>query len=225
MKRHQFDAASADFDRAIELQLKRGAPTDALGRRILADALLQRAILVREMTERAKDEPAIRRAIEDVGRALDLECTYTLAYFIRAELLERLMDFAGAERDRAEGFRREATDEDSWNTRGYARIRFIEGWRARLRDAAPADLLSRAVAAAFGEAQFQQALAEFRQAEKLNPRSFHALENQVHVLSEDLGQTDRPCCTAAAERCWPGSAAARRRLRTHSFACRDRMMP
>jgi tetratricopeptide (TPR) repeat protein len=191
MKRHQFDEALADFDKAIELQRKQGPPTDALGRRVLADALLQRAILVRERTELIPDEPALRQAIEDVGRALELECTYTLPYYIRAELRERLKDFAGGQRDREEGFGREATDEDSWNTRGYARVRYLEGWQARLRGEGPAGLLFQAVEQAFEQAQFQQALTEFRQAERLNPRSFHALENQVHVLSEDLGQTDQ----------------------------------
>jgi serine/threonine protein kinase/tetratricopeptide (TPR) repeat protein len=96
-------------------------------------------------------------AIADFTKALDLGAPWTRVYFLRARAKELAGDRRGAEQDRAEGFRREPTDEQSWIARGVAR-----------EDRDP-----------------QRALADYRKALELNPRSFGALQNIARVLSDD----------------------------------------
>src|SRR5262249_54898615 len=98
---------------------------------------------------------------QDVTRALEMEPAAAELYFVRAEIREHNGDRAGAERDRAEGLRREPSDVNGWIDRGYARLG---------RDP-------------------KGALADFEKALELNPRSGQALQNKAHVLSEHLGRT------------------------------------
>jgi tetratricopeptide (TPR) repeat protein len=94
-------------------------------------------------------------AADDLTRALELGAAPTHVYFLRAAVRERAGDRIGAQQDRAEGLRREPTDEMGWLTRGYARM-------GNPRDA----------------------LDDFDQALKLNARSLAALQNKAHLLSK-----------------------------------------
>jgi tetratricopeptide (TPR) repeat protein len=80
---------------------------------------------------------------------------------MRARVRQMAGDRAGAEKDFADGIRRQPTDEKSWIARGIARL--------------PRDLAG--------------ALADFEKAGQLNPRSLAALQNQAHVLCE-MGRND-----------------------------------
>jgi tetratricopeptide (TPR) repeat protein len=101
-------------------------------------------------------------AIADLTRALERTDAPTRYYFLRARARARAGDADGARRDREEGLRRRPTDEAGW----------VEYGLARLADDPAA------------------ALDDFRQAERLNPRSFPALQNQAYVLAEKLGRTE-----------------------------------
>jgi tetratricopeptide (TPR) repeat protein len=103
---------------------------------------------------------AFAAAADDVTAALDRGAADTRLFLLRAQLRRQAGDAAGAAADRAEGLRREPADEKSWLARGVA----------RLADDA------------------EGALADFRRAEQVNPRSASALKNQAHVLSERLGR-------------------------------------
>ena len=104
-------------------------------------------------------QAGIQQAIDDLTRALELGCTQTRIYFIRSQLRAQLGDVAGAEADFREGIRRQPSDELSWIARGVARL-----------DEEP-----------------REALTDFRQALKWNPRSITALQNIAHVLAERMG--------------------------------------
>jgi tetratricopeptide (TPR) repeat protein len=96
----------------------------------------------------------------DLTQALEFEPHATALRLQRARVRERRDDRDGARQDREEALRSEPVDEDGWNARGLARLD---------RDAAGA-------------------LADFKQALRLNPRFFPALQNQAHVLAERLGK-------------------------------------
>jgi tetratricopeptide (TPR) repeat protein len=98
-----------------------------------------------------------RGALDDFTKALDLGAAPTRIYFLRARVKDQLGDRAGAANDRVEGFQRRPVDEASWIARGVAR---------EARDP-------------------KGALADYRQALEVNPRSFGALENIARVLSDD----------------------------------------
>ncbi|RIK74614.1 MAG: hypothetical protein DCC68_22715 [Planctomycetota bacterium] len=116
----------------------------------------------------------VNRAIALEGqhddRAAESELTAALAdreaetrlYFLRARVRRRLGDRDGAERDRREGLRRAPRDELSWVARGYAQM-----------PSSP-----------------ERALADFRQALRINPDSLPALRNIAFVLAERLGKND-----------------------------------
>ena len=97
-------------------------------------------------------------ALRDLTDALEIGSTQTRIYFIRARLRSRMGDVAGADDDYREGMRRTPCDELSWVARGVARI----------------------------SDQPHEALADFRQALRLNPCSQTALQNMAHVFSERL---------------------------------------
>jgi serine/threonine protein kinase/predicted Zn-dependent protease len=99
-------------------------------------------------------------ALADLSRAIDLGGVPNQVYFARARV-RRLLGDAGAERDEKEGLRRPPRDEESYILRGVLR--------------APGDA--------------RAALADFREAVQLNPRSLAGLYNQAFILSERLGQT------------------------------------
>jgi serine/threonine protein kinase/Tfp pilus assembly protein PilF len=143
LRRRDYRQALADFDRVVAL-----CPD-------LADAYFNRA-LAHHGLDRQEE------ALADLDRALARNAPYTRAYFLRARIRDKLGDAAGAERDRAEGLRREPDDDLSWNARGLARLK-----------ADPAG-----------------ALADFQRALEFNPRSRAALDNQAHVLAEVLGRTE-----------------------------------
>jgi tetratricopeptide (TPR) repeat protein len=134
--------ARADFDRVLQLRPDR------------VEAYLNRALARQGLKDHAG-------AIADLTEALRRGAPYTRIYFMRALARAAAGDHAGAKQDRAEGLRLEPSDEDSWLTRGMARL---------------AD-------------DVQGALADFEQALALNPRSRAALMNKAHVLAEKLNRT------------------------------------
>jgi serine/threonine protein kinase/Flp pilus assembly protein TadD len=99
-------------------------------------------------------------SIQDLTHALELGAPYTRIYFMRARVRQLAGDQASARQDIAEGLRRVPEDEKSWIARGIARM----------------------------AADMPGALADFRKAAELNPRSLAALQNQAHALAE-LGRT------------------------------------
>jgi len=110
-------------------------------------------------------------AAADFTKALELEAAPTRVYFMRSRARNLAGDKAGADEDFAEGMRREPADDKSWIARGLARL-----------ERAPKQAPQR-------EQAFAQALADFDEALKLNPRSRAALRNKAHVFAEKL---DRP---------------------------------
>jgi len=121
-------------------------------------------------------------AVADLTTALALPNPSVKLYFLRADAQRLLGDAAAADGDRAEGLRRTPTDEDGWVARGLARMA-----------ADPA-----------------LALGDFEQAERLNPRSLPALQNQAHLLGERLGR-DADAVTKLDRLlgCYPEFATAR----------------
>jgi tetratricopeptide (TPR) repeat protein len=100
-------------------------------------------------------------AIADLTRAIDGDQP-TRLYFVRARVRQKAGDPEGAARDYQEGLSRRPNDLLSWVARGRARA-----------DQSPDD-----------------ALRDFDEALKLDPRSIPALEAKVNVLSEKLGRTE-----------------------------------
>jgi eukaryotic-like serine/threonine-protein kinase len=115
------------------------------------DARLNRALARKGAKEFAS-------ALEDLDTLLEDGNAPVRAWFLRADVRQLAGDKKGAAADRAEGFKREPTDELSWSTRGYARM-----------DDQPAEALK----------DFDRALA-------INPRSRDALLNKSIVLSESF---------------------------------------
>jgi eukaryotic-like serine/threonine-protein kinase len=101
-------------------------------------------------------------AIQDLTHALELGAPYTRIYFMRARIRELANDRTGAQKDLADGLRLTPTDEKSWIARGIAKL----------------------------SSDLPGALADFEKAEKLNPASLAALQNQAHVLSK-LGRNQQ----------------------------------
>jgi tetratricopeptide (TPR) repeat protein len=101
-------------------------------------------------------------AIANLTQALDLGATQTRIYFLRSKLRRRIGDSRGAEADIQTGLESTPSDELSWVSRGVAQL---------TTDPAAA-------------------LADFRQALRLNPVSSTALRNCVHVLADRLNQRD-----------------------------------
>jgi serine/threonine protein kinase/Flp pilus assembly protein TadD len=101
-------------------------------------------------------------AIDDLTHALKLGAPPARVTLIRAQAREKAGDRTGAERDRAESLHHEPADEAGWVARGVARIA-----------SAP-----------------DEALRDFDQALRRNPRSLPALQNKAHFLSEKLGRTE-----------------------------------
>jgi len=101
-------------------------------------------------------------AIQDLTHALELGAPYTRIYFMRARIRELANDRTGAQKDLAAGLRLTPADEKSWIARGIAKL----------------------------SSDLPGALADFEKAEKLNPTSLAALQNQAHVLSK-LGRNQQ----------------------------------
>jgi serine/threonine protein kinase/tetratricopeptide (TPR) repeat protein len=99
-----------------------------------------------------------REALADFTTALERGATQTRVYFLRARSYEKIGNPKTAAEDRATGLRLTPTDKESWIARGIARLaKDPEG-----------------------------ALADFRQALAMNPRSLSALKNIVHVTADRL---------------------------------------
>ncbi len=173
----EYARAADSFTTAVALQpkftlgyehrgLARLCAKDYAGARRDFDTVLQRepdclsALVNRAIACQSLGET--KMAVQDLTRALALGCTETRVYFLRSRLHSELGDAARAAEDLRDGLRRTPGDELSWVTRGVA----------RLHD------------------QPREALADFRQALALNPRSQPALQNIAHVLSERLGDLD-----------------------------------
>jgi serine/threonine protein kinase/tetratricopeptide (TPR) repeat protein len=95
------------------------------------------------------------QATADLDRALELRYSPVMVRLLRARLHHKAGDPASARRDRVEGLRLRPDDEHGWVARGGARM--LE---------APAE-----------------ALGDFEEALRHNPRSLPALQNKAHVLS------------------------------------------
>ncbi len=133
-------------------------------------ALTQQPGLVAALVNRAiarQHLGLLALAEEDISAAIDQGATQTRIYFIRSRIRTALGNRTGAAQDHDEGIRRTPQDELSWIARGVARL---------------AD-------------EPIEALADFRQALKLNPQSPSALQNIAHVLSEQLGDQDGAIAT------------------------------
>jgi serine/threonine protein kinase/Flp pilus assembly protein TadD len=134
-----------------------------------AEADFSRALQLRPdwpdaYVHRARARQELRQyhdALADFDLALEGSTPSTRVFFLRAQVRLQLGDEDGARRDREEGLRREPADEEGWVARGIARL--------------PGDAPG--------------ALADFRRAVQVNPRSLAGLHNQAHVLSEYLGRT------------------------------------
>jgi tetratricopeptide (TPR) repeat protein len=100
-------------------------------------------------------------AVADLDRALALGATETRLYFVRADARQLAGDKPGAAADRVTGLVRTPTDEVSYVARAL--------FRARIGLTAGA-------------------LADLEAAISLNPRSYPALQNKAHVLSEKLNR-------------------------------------
>ena len=172
----QYDKATESFTAAIALKPAftlgyehRGfarlcAKNYAAARRDFDIVLGQRpdctsALINRAITCQSLGE--LEPAVRDLTQALESGCTETRVYLLRARIRRQLGDTAGAADDLREGLRRTPEDELSWVARGVARL----------------------------DDQPHEALADFRQALELNPRSAPAWQNVAHVLSERLNDT------------------------------------
>jgi eukaryotic-like serine/threonine-protein kinase len=100
-----------------------------------------------------------RNAEADYSFAIERNADATRVYFLRADVREANDGADGAQRDRAEGLRRAPSDEASWVTRGL--------FRARTGDVTGA-------------------IADYREAIKLNPASYSALMNLANLQDERL---------------------------------------
>jgi tetratricopeptide (TPR) repeat protein len=101
-----------------------------------------------------------QEALAEIDLAIEMSASCTRVYFIRARVRDALKDFAGAKADREEGLKREPSDELSWVSRGVARL----------------------------DSDLYGALADFREAIKINSRSLSGLFNAAYVLDR-IGQS------------------------------------
>jgi eukaryotic-like serine/threonine-protein kinase len=140
-RQRNFEQALADYDRVLAL------------RPDFAKAYVSRALA----REGLRDWPG---AVADLTRSLEFGSPRTSVFFLRAAARAKAGDPAGAERDRAEGMRRQPTDETGWVDRGLARV----------------------------ASDPEGALADFEEALRLNPRSFRGLQNKAAILVDKFGR-------------------------------------
>jgi tetratricopeptide (TPR) repeat protein len=139
MAAERFADARRSFGRALELQPG------------LAEARLNRAI-----ANLREGRP--REALPDLDALVEMAAPWTRIYFLRAAAREQCGDREGARADRAEGMRREPTDDISWVVRAEARL----------------------------PGEPEKALADLDAALAVNPSCHQALQTKAHVLSEHL---------------------------------------
>jgi serine/threonine protein kinase/tetratricopeptide (TPR) repeat protein len=142
LEHKQYGPAQADFEQVIHLQPD------------LVAGLFNRAVARYGLKD-------YQGALADLTHVLEVGTTATRVYFFRARVRAQLGDREGAQRDRAEGMRREPSDETDWIVRGVARC-----------NSAP-----------------QEALTDFEKAIEINPRSRTGLQNKASVLSEKLNRS------------------------------------
>jgi eukaryotic-like serine/threonine-protein kinase len=114
--------------------------------------------------DRARTKAALgdyKGAIDDLTRAIE-GGQPTRLYFVRAMIRQQAGDSEGAARDYQEGLTRTPNDEDSWVARGLERL----------------------------HQSSSDALADFDEALKLDPRCIPALEAKANVLAEHLGRIE-----------------------------------
>lgn len=143
LNRGQYDDARKDFDQVIALRPR------------LACGYLNRALSYRAL----RKFPA---AIDDLTKAIELGTPQTRAYFLRSDLRKLIGDAVGAEADRQIGLKLIPTDEQSWISRGYAKL----------------------------NTNPEAALEDYQEALELNPSSRSALLKMVNVLADHLSQPD-----------------------------------
>jgi len=129
-----------------------------LNRALELDPNLGEARLNRALVLRRMGRPA--DAVADLDRLAADPNAPTRIYFVRAQVKDAMGDKAGAAADRAEGMKREPADPASFVTRGLARV----------------------------SQDMDAALADFRAAEKLEPRYADAMVNQAWLLGETMNR-------------------------------------
>ncbi len=142
LRQQNFEAAREDFDHVIRLQPD------------FTEAYLSRASAFEGQKKFAQAET-------DLTEALQRGFAATRVHFLRATVRDLAGDRAGAAKDRAEGMKREPSDEEDWIARGLAFL--------------PSDP--------------KQALHSFEKAIETNPRSLAALQNKAHVLGKYFKRT------------------------------------
>lgn len=121
-------------------------------------------------------------AIRDLGLALGRGADPSRTLFMRARVREDAGDAEGARRDRALGMAHRPTDEPSWIARGLARA----------------------------ATDPEGALADFREALRINPRSLAAMQDSAAVLSEMPGRDEEAIASLGqALEAFPDYAPAR----------------
>jgi eukaryotic-like serine/threonine-protein kinase len=129
-----------------------------LDRALQLDPNLGQARLNRALVLRRLHRPA--DALADLDRLAADPSAPTRVYFVRAQVKEVMGDKVGAAADLAQGMKRESADPASLVTRGLARV----------------------------SQDKNAALADFRAAEKLEPRYADALVNQAWLLGEKMNR-------------------------------------
>jgi serine/threonine protein kinase/Flp pilus assembly protein TadD len=104
----------------------------------------------------------LKEAEADLTHALEIGASPTRVYFLRSDVYRHAGDKQAAERDRSEGFKSTARNEQDYVIRGLERL---------------------------GDDP-KEALADFDKALEYNPRSLPALEDKAHVLAEHLSRTE-----------------------------------
>jgi tetratricopeptide (TPR) repeat protein len=147
LQQKNFAAAEADFATVLRL------PPDP--------ALTTHALVNRAIAREGRSDWA--GADADLTAALDRADAPTRAYFLRSRVRRKAGDDAGADRDKAEGFKHTPADAVSWVTRGL--------WRVTEKSA-----------------DAKAAVEDFDEALAADPRSRSALQNKALVLADYLNQ-------------------------------------
>jgi serine/threonine protein kinase/tetratricopeptide (TPR) repeat protein len=124
--------------------------------------LINRALAYHELRDKDHDLKNEKSALDDLNAAEAAGATQTRLYFIRAAVRRCLNDPAGAQEDFKRGLNLTPSDSASWTARGIAQL-----------GASP-----------------EQALADFRQARRLNPADRTAAQNILHVLCDRLNKDE-----------------------------------
>ncbi len=191
-KQRRYDLAAVDLDAA--LRLKPDAPEHHAQRGLLhADEGDWKARKIEETDEgtkanRGAAQKEYQAAAEEYTKALELGAGQTELYFLRSYVRGKLGDAKAAESDRAEGYRRQPTDDKSFTARGKARLDILAEMDRQPTDKLGKEELEKRQRMA--DALARDALADFEEALKLNPRYYAALQNKASVLAERLQRNE-----------------------------------